>query len=202
MIVKLTCPITYDANDVAHVTTLSNPINQHWNKPSTRTKTLKAKIRQLLDAYQSHCAYCGLELGGTSAGAIEHIAPKGRNRHPEFTFEAENLVLACDFCNGSKKKFQKETIAVKNIIYNQCHFLIVHPYYDIPDNHYSWVDNVSRIVIQSSTPKATASIKMFELDSPKMTKFRAMQFNSYVTLNNLTLDRVTENQLKTALAYK
>jgi len=202
MIVQLACPVNYDASDQAHIAALRAPLQTTWNRPTTRTKALKAKIRTQLDTNQSQCAYCGLELGGTSGGEIEHIAPKGTNRHPEFTYTESNLVLACDYCNGPKKKFQKETIDIKHANYVQCNFLIVHPYFDNPANHYAWVDNTKQIIIQAVTNKGETSINMFELDSPRMTRFRAMQYNAYVTSNDLTLDPITIDQLKIALAYK
>lgn len=202
MITQLNCPIVYDQADTNHIASLKPPMGQTWDKPVARTKVLKAKVRGQLDATQRSCAYCGLELGGTSAGEIEHIAAKGQQRHPEFTYTENNLVLACNFCNGPKKKFQQETIRTKNTVYANCDFLIVHPYLHNPDIHYLWVDNAKRIVIQSNSPEATASIQMFGLDSPKMARFRAIEYNAYVTENNLTLDQQTEQHLKQALAYK
>ncbi len=202
MIAQLNCPITYDQNDRDHIAGLNPPFGQTWDKANTRTKTLKLKIRGQLDANQTSCAYCGLELGGTSAGEMEHIAAKAEARYPEFTYTEQNLVLACNFCNGPKKKFQQETIRTKNAVYANCDFLIVHPYFHNPDLHYSWVDNAKRIAIQSNSPEAIASIAMFGLDTPKMARFRAIEYNAYVTENNLALDEQTEQLLKQALKFK
>lgn len=202
MIAQLICPIIFDQSDTNHIAGLNPPMGQTWDKPVARTKVLKIKIRGQLDATQTSCAYCGLELGGTSAGEIEHIAAKGQARYPEFTYTEQNLVLACNFCNGPKKKFQQETIRTKNVVYGNCDFLIVHPYFHDPDIHYTWVDNAKRIVIQSNSAEATASIKMFGLDSPKMARFRAIELNAYVTENDLVLDQQSEQHLKAALAHR
>lgn len=202
MIEQRNCPITYNDDDNNHIATLPSPLGITWDKPTARTRVLKSKIRTQLDAVQFHCAYCGLELGGTSAGEIDHIAPKARTKNPEFTYTPANLILACNYCNGPKKKFQQETIAIKNANYNACTFLIVHPYFDNPNVHYSWIDNANRIIIQSISDKGTATINMFELDSPRMTRFRAIEYNTYIMENNLILDNETEQQLKAALMHK
>lgn len=202
MITQWDCPIVYDQDDRNHIAGLNPPLGRTWDKPNARTRILKQKIRAQLDATQASCAYCGLELGGTSGGEIDHIAAKGRARHPEFTYIEQNLVLACNFCNGPKKKFQKETIRSKNVVYAYCDFLIVHPYFDDPNDHYSWVDNAKRIAIQSISPEGEATIGMFDLASPKMARFRAIEYNAYIMENNLALDQQTEQDLKIALAYK
>src|SRR6476659_3673035 len=98
MIAQLICPIVFNQDDNDHIATLVAPLGRSWDKPNAGTTTLKKKIRAQLDVTQGNCAYCGLELGGTSAGEIEHIAPKGQARHPEFTYIEQNLVLACNFC--------------------------------------------------------------------------------------------------------
>lgn len=202
MITQQNCPIVYNNNDNNQIRALLPPLGKTWDNPTAIIRVLKKKIRTQLDEVQFYCAYCGLELGGTSAGEIDHIAPKASNKHPEFTYTATNLVLACNFCNGPKKKFQQETVNVKNTNYNSCTFLIVHPYFDNPNTHYSWIDNANRIIIQSMSNKGTATIAMFELDSPRMTRFRAIEYNIYITENNLILDDETEQQLKAALKYK
>lgn len=151
----------------------------HWNAPpNNEIKAIKIKIRQQLIAAQNVCSYCGLELGGTSSGEIEHIAPKGKSKNPEFTFTLKNLTLACHLCNFTEKKGQNQSISNKNKTYKKCDFLLVHPYFDDPDTHYEWTDNNIELLIQvrNNSSKGLFSINMFELDTPKMNELRASQF--------------------------
>lgn len=143
--------------------------------------SLKAK---LIKTQKNKCAYCGLTLEETSRIEIEHIAPKGgasRIKHPEFMFTINNLVLSCNFCNSPSKKGFKETIDVKDADYNKCTFKIVHPYFDDPTQHYSWVENDFAILIQGNSPKGIRSIAMFQLDSSAQSIARAKQviFENY-----------------------
>lgn len=177
----------------------------HWDDPPNQDiKAIKTKIRQQLEAAQSVCSYCGLKLGGTSKGEIDHIAPKNQNKHPEFTFTLQNLTLACHNCNFSGKKGQKETLSRKINIYIGCEFLLVHPYLDDPNQHYEWTDNEIELLIQvrNNSPKALFSIKMFGLDEPRMNELRAQQ----VRFEERKIARPLSNQdqqlLDTALNYK
>ncbi len=149
----------------------------NWGTPPNDSiKNIISKIRGQLEACQTVCSYCGLELNGTSRGEIEHIAAKATTfRHPEFTFTLKNLTLACHWCNTSEKKGTKETISKKHKLYSNCEFTIVHPYFHNPDDHYDWVDNQIEILIQvkNNSDKAIGSIDMFGLDTPKMNEHRA-----------------------------
>lgn len=149
-----------------------------WNSQTNDMQLLKRSIRSQLDTIQTNkCAYCVLELKETSEDEIEHIAPKGRLRnnnplYPEFTFEKENLVLACHRCNCSRKK-TFNTIEVYNQSYHLCTFRIVHPYYDDPTLHFSWVENLTEIIIIGLTPKGRESIRLFGLDTEQQSTARA-----------------------------
>lgn len=152
------------------------PWNDKWDSNDAAIVSIKAKIRGQLIANQNCCAYCGLPFKGEKDKQIEHIAPKAKFRQPEFTFTLQNLVLSCVYCNNLIVKGSKPTIELPAPrFYKQCSFLIVHPYYDNPDNHYDWTDNGDKILIQvrNNSEKARASIKMFELDSEGMSELRA-----------------------------
>ncbi|WP_397323969.1 hypothetical protein [Pantoea agglomerans] len=133
--------------------------------------------KQLLIAQDNKCAYCGLPLDETGKTEIEHLAAKGgaaRPKHVEYTFEIDNLYLACNLCNSPLKKGNKETVVSKDpLSYSNCIFKIVHPRYDIPGQHYSWVTEMEKVMIQPSSSKGDASIKMFELDSLAHSEARA-----------------------------
>lgn len=145
-----------------------------WDKPPNEILPIKAKISNQLRANQTRCAYCGLELGGTSRGEVEHIAPKAKYRYPQFTFSLWNLVMACEYCNGFSKKGTTPTVSRVHDKYKKCDFYLVHPYFDDPDQHYDWVDEIV-IIVRNNSLKAQFTIKLFELASPKMTQFRAKQ---------------------------
>lgn len=152
--------------------------NKLWKKPPIPQITaIKSKIRLQLEATQQHCSFCGLRLKGTSKGEIEHIAAKAHWRHPEFTFTLHNLTLSCHWCNFPEKKGTKETIQTKRKAYAHCKFLLVHPYFDDPNDHYEWTDNHTEILIQikNNSPKGQFSITMFKLDTPEMNELRAAQ---------------------------
>lgn len=138
---------------------------------------IKTKIRRQLEDAQKTCCYCGLKLGGTSRGEIEHIAAKAKFRHPEFTFTLKNLALSCHWCNHPEKKGSKDTILIKKKLYSKCGFLLVHPYFDDPADHYEWTDNDIEILIQvkNGSTQGLFSINMFGLDSPEMNEQRAAQ---------------------------
>ncbi|HEE8949239.1 TPA: hypothetical protein QH699_000907 [Providencia rettgeri] len=149
-----------------------------WDRRDKAIGIFKRLLKkELLKAQNDCCAYCGLPLGETGKTEIEHLAPKGgvtRPRHVEFTFEIENLYLSCNLCNSPLKKGSKETIIYKDsLIYSNCTFKIVHPRYDDPNLHYSWVVSTEEVLIQGITDKGLESIIMFKLDSPAHTEARA-----------------------------
>lgn len=153
-------------------------VGNHWDTPpNANIVAIKIKIRSQLQAAQNVCSYCGLKLGGTSNGEIEHIAPKGQTKNPEFTFTLKNLTLACHLCNFPEKKGQKQSISKKTNTYKNCDFFLVHPYFDDPNTHYQWTDNVVELLIQvrNNSAKGLFSINMFGLDTPIMNELRAAQ---------------------------
>lgn len=173
---------------------------------NTRRNEIKERIKLQLQKLQGNeCAFCGLNLR-TRVSQIEHIAPKGKKLHPEFTFEKKNLILACSLCNGFSKKASFNTISIKNINYNLCEFNIVHPYFDNPDDHFEYVKGVNDLayLIQIKkingipSQKGTKSNELFELDSPAMTEER---YKDALALM-FPLDNVNETLLRSALSNK
>jgi uncharacterized protein (TIGR02646 family) len=136
---------------------------------------VKSEIRRQLEANQSCCAYCGLPFRGRKDMQIEHIAPKAKYRQPQFTFTLKNLVLSCSYCNDLIVKGAKQTVKILAPDYEDCEFLLVHPYFDDPDDHYEWVDENEKIIIQikNESGKASFSINMFDLASTGMSELRA-----------------------------
>lgn len=172
-------------NDIYMPPFIMNKINSFkpfvggsWDRKDKAIIIFKRLLRkQLLTAQNNCCAYCGLPLGETGKTEIEHLVAKGgpkRPKHIEFTFEVENLYLSCNLCNSPLKKGTKETLIYKDpISYSNCTFSIVHPRYDTPNLHYSWVVSAVEVLIQGITDKGRESIKMFKLDSTPHNEARA-----------------------------
>ena len=178
MISQCNFKLTLAQRDLDSLTKIAPWEGSHWDTPpNDDIGNIKNDIRRQLELTQTKCSYCGLKLKGTSKGEIEHIAAKAYYRHPEFTFTLKNLTLACNWCNRPEKKGNKETISVKRANYDDCEFLLVHPYLDNPEEHYEWTDNTVELLIQvrDDSPKAIFSIAMFELDTPEMNEHRAAQ---------------------------
>ena len=175
-----------------------------WDLKTEEIKFVKKQIRsQLMKFQDSKCAYCGLKLGETSADEIEHIAPKGGKTRPKytmFTFTPYNLVLACRLCNGPTKKGTKDTITKWDINYRNCEFNIFHPYFDDPADHFEWIPNGYKVVIQHKTEKGKNSIKMFKLDNSAHLEARAKEV-SYLFLRSMQEDKA-EELIQNILNYK
>ncbi|HBQ5991317.1 TPA: hypothetical protein L9A40_002314 [Klebsiella pneumoniae] len=149
-----------------------------WDKKDKSISIFKRLVRkQLLSAQRDCCAYCGLPLDETGKTEIEHLAPKGgpvRPKHVEFMFEVENLYLSCNLCNSPVKKGVQDTIVDKDSNdYSRCTFSIVHPRYDIPEQHYLWTVDIEKVLIQGNSDKGRESIRIFKLDSGAHTEARA-----------------------------
>jgi uncharacterized protein (TIGR02646 family) len=173
-------------------------VGGNWELKDDNLVLIKRYIRIFLTKLQDNkCAYCGLPFEETSNSEIEHIAPKGYN--PQFTFTPFNLALACHLCNGFFKKGRKQTITSLNTNYQKCVFLIVHPYFDDPEDHFDWIPNGHKIIISNKTPKGDESIKMFKLDNSAHNEARGRL--AYYEYNKIH-DKHMEATLKKALEYK
>lgn len=176
-----------------------------WDRNNNIMNGIKKSITDQLNITQNgKCCYCGLSLWETSRGEIEHIAPKrGRpTPYPEFTFTKKNLALACEYCNGSSKKGQKNIISRYNVSYDNCEFKLVHPYFDDPNLHYEWVNNKTKIQIRSQTLKGKYSIMLFELDQPQMAIARGKQYVYERTVAKLEREQKYINLFKRIISFK
>lgn len=137
-----------------------------WDRGTNVMNAIKSSITtQLNEIQREKCCYCGLQMWETGRGEIEHIAPKAARgkSYPQFSFEKQNLALACEYCNGSSKKGETDVVLTEHAVYNQCTFKLVHPYFDNPDDHYEWINEETKVVITHRTPKGKYSIDLFEL---------------------------------------
>ncbi|WP_083742531.1 HNH endonuclease [Rhodococcus sp. MTM3W5.2] len=67
------------------------------------------------------CAYCDSEMKAIHSGHVEHIDP--RSIFPEKVVAWDNLTLACEQCNLSKKDYYSELVPLLN------------PFIDHPEDH-------------------------------------------------------------------
>lgn len=177
---------------------------RNWESGKVCIKNLKIKLNSFFDTNQNEkCCYCGLSYGITGRGEVDHIAPKGEEFYPKFSFHAKNLVKACQLCNSSSMKHTYDSIEILGDNYENCEFKFVHPYLDDPDEHYSWNYGVINVIIsvKNNSSKAEESIRLFELDSEKRTRARAMQRNYELKLRTY---KVTEQAIKliySAISY-
>ena len=176
---KINSEFQLDTTQETHLSSIPD-INKprEWDKNNNIINGIKRSITDQLNITQNgKCCYCGLPLWETSRGEIEHIAPKKARpkSYPEFTFTKKNLALACEYCNGSSKKGQKDIVSKYDVNYDNCEFELVHPYFDDPNLHYEWVNNETQIQVRHKTSKGKYSIMLFGLDQPAMSNARAKQ---------------------------
>jgi uncharacterized protein (TIGR02646 family) len=202
MIRQLTCNLVYNKTEEDELLKLKVHTGEMWDHPpSDIIKQLKTNIKdQLLPNQNNECAYCGLDLGGTSEGQIEHIAPKAK--YSDFTFEKENLVMACHFCNGFSKKGNYHTIQTIDTKYNSCVFKLVHPYFDNPNEHFKWVSQDRKILISSLSEKGKYSIKIFELAEPRMCELRAKKIIADIVLSHAKTPQIDDDLILQTVLYK
>ncbi|WP_045441748.1 hypothetical protein [Citrobacter sp. S-77] len=145
------------------------------------------KCSQMKDLEVTRCGYCGLPVGGTGRGEIEHIALK--SKFPQFSFYSKNLIVVCSNCNGSSRKGRKFKHIMKvngkfeNHIQYDCmseqytkfDFLFIHPKIDDPAIEIIW--NGSIPVKEASSEKGKFHIKLFELDTLIMVMEREKDLN-------------------------
>lgn len=203
MIVRVTAEVNIPPFLIKRIDSFKPFTGGSWDRTDKEIKVFKKLVRSnLLKAQNNKCAYCGLPLDETGKTEIEHFAPKGgpvRPRHTEFTFEVDNLYLSCNLCNSPLKKGIKDTVIFKHPKYSNCTFNIVHPRFDEPDIHYSWVVNDAKVIIQSLTDKGLRSINMFKLDSSAHSEARA-RIEMHKRFN--ALQPADKDLIRTILGYK
>lgn len=201
MIGQLNLALNYTQAEQNHLNGLIPHTKDMWDKPpDDNIKLIKKRIREVLLLNQNDiCGYCGLELGGTSDGQIEHIAPKAK--YPQFTFERGNLVLACHYCNGFSKKGNHNTISTLHAVYNSSIFKLVHPYIDDHSLHYEWVSQNRKVLIKGISAKGKYSIKIFKLDELKLTELRAKKVIAEIVLASVITPQIDDALIQQTINY-
>ena len=100
-----------------------------------------APIRRSIKAHgirsqSRRCCYCKEKVNSENfkMWEVEHVLPQ--SSFPEFTFEPENLAVACPDCNTIKSnKPTSKSKAYKRFPNSSASYLIVHPHFDVYADH-------------------------------------------------------------------
>ncbi|WP_130854979.1 retron system putative HNH endonuclease [Olivibacter jilunii] len=142
------------------------------NSWSTISKRVKNEISKKLSYNQrGKCAYCERYLFGLGH-EIDHFAHKAL--YPRFTFVTVNLYYSCSSCNSTARKGQKATVLNLQQYYKDCTFLIVHPFFNNPDDEIKFIDE-DKVVFDrtQSTELGRNTIDFFKWDDFESTTIRA-----------------------------
>ncbi len=148
--------------------------DKDWEKK--KFKALKKKIRtHLWNEQERSCCYCKIKIKRRKQNSdLEHIIPK--SRHPRFTFDPNNLALACKACNSSKNDqlpLMDQTVANRSLTtlpratskYN-----IVHPH---KDDYFRYIEILDDVVIHSISDKGDKTVEYCNLHEPELALDRA-----------------------------
>ena len=186
-----------DPEDMIFLARVGHPGNvesKFWRIGAPRgTGTLRNKFKDKLRDYLlieqgGCCAYCGFGFETKGTAHRDHIAPK--DLFARFTFEVENLILACPVCNGLGMKKNVDTILASHTEYDQCTFKLVHPYYDEYDDHIELEEG--NAIIKMKTIKGEFTIDLFKLASVEKTtsRMQCIIFEKIKDLPQEALDQI------------
>lgn len=121
------------------------PSNTLWNKYNKRY------VRNTLRAmFHDKCTYCESKITHVAYPHIEHY--RSKKKYPRYTFEWENLLLACGICNGSAHKGDnfplQDSDEDKPLLLNPCE--------DDPERHLEFVQ--ARVVFLSERGQHTRDL--------------------------------------------
>ncbi|MFY8300176.1 HNH endonuclease [Pseudoalteromonas sp. SS15] len=196
---------TLISSDLSHDQIWSGAVNSIGVRRTDRNQLIKKIKDELTNIQEGYCYYCGFKFDarvgelGKNKIEREHIAPK--SEYKQFTFQPENLVLACSICNSSNYKGTTDTIAELAPVYEDCAFIIVHPYLDDRSKHLK-VDDGGNICVVDSSPHGSATLKMFNLNETFWVgvratdiMFRKYNVSSIQELENTFLERALQEAL-------
>lgn len=116
----------------------SEKCGSFWGAKGDKELTsLKKHIKDFYILNQGYkCVYCRQKIvvKHNSSWDAEHIIPK--NTHPQFLFKPENLCISCKDCNGAK--LDKNVLvnpSRQSFCYDKEAYIIVHPHFDVYDEH-------------------------------------------------------------------
>lgn len=90
---------------------------------------------------------------------------------------------------------------IDNVVYSNCTFKIIHPYFDDPIQHYEWTKGKFKILVSGISNKGKFSICLFELDSEAHTLARAKQVMFEEKLRRYNNRQAIKQRVLQILAY-
>lgn len=164
-------------------------------------KKLKAELLRFF----SKCAYCESIYAPTSDGDIEHFRPKGsvdekNPKTPGYYWLANdwnNLLLSCQHCNQNRihvlengdelsggkqdqfplsdesKRVTTHAATAAEFAAEEAVRLLINPCKENPEDHLQYED--TEAVVQPTTPKGIASVKVYCLQRPVLVRERKKQ---------------------------
>ncbi len=124
------------------------PTNQKPQRDKLASKYNQVAIKTaLIEMSGGKCAFCESFIEAIDFGDIEHFFPK--SLYPEFTFDWDNLFLACTKCNNEKRAFDTQTHP------------IIHPVNDNPKDYFIYRDLL--IEINPDAPDLTKGKRTIEV---------------------------------------
>lgn len=133
-------PYKRDADDAALVAEFDALPDEartgdYWSL--TRVDGFKAKAKAFyITAQDRRCCYCTKEIVSDNKRMwdLDHVL--SRDKCPEYMFVSENLAISCVDCNIAKSaKDVAKGKAYKNFPRRSSSYRIVHPHFDIYDEH-------------------------------------------------------------------
>ncbi|MBF4428008.1 HNH endonuclease, partial [Vibrio anguillarum] len=112
----------------------------------------------LKDESFAKCMYCESVVGHVAHEHIEHIKPKSVAKYPEYTFEWDNLGLACPVCNMNKSDIYDDKLP------------FINPYIDEPSDFF--VAAGPCIFSKSGVRRAELTEKILKLNRPELIEQR------------------------------
>lgn len=152
-----------------------NDRKEAWGRQTNSIKAFKKAVKDHgMHVQKGKCVWCEAKVGhrGRRSAHRDHVAPK--DLYPHWTFEAKNIILSCEYCNGFQVKKALDTIKVRAADYSKCKFWIVHPYLDDPERHIGFIMKKDRVVIKGLSQKGIWTVRELRLQSATATAARAL----------------------------
>jgi uncharacterized protein (TIGR02646 family) len=132
-----------------------------WSSARQEKRRLRAKLLQMAPGIY-RCMYCGDNLGTD----IDHFEPI--NRAPLRTFDWDNHLLACSYCNSNSKRAEYPVDAAGQA-------LLIDPVREDPARHLTLILSTGRY--EHLTEKGRATIDVFGLNRVDLVRGRASAFH-------------------------
>jgi uncharacterized protein (TIGR02646 family) len=110
-----------------------------------------------------YCCYCESIINDVSFEQIEHRMPKKKSydKYPESTYDWDNLHLACEKCNNSKRNQYDEK------------FPILDATKDIIEEHLGYkLDEINGVYRETLSKRGNTTVEHADLDRPPLRKAR------------------------------